>query len=81
MLPFAASTTRAKPKIPNAIPPHIIDADLVMQTIADVLKKVAEYSISNREEFEALVRKNLDMQQTDKSKKQQKRIPQITNTP
>ena len=36
------------------------------------------YSISNREEFEALVRKNLDMQQTDKSKKQQKRIPQIT---
>ena len=45
---------------------HIIDADLVMQTIADVLKKVAEYSISNREEFEALVRKNLDMQQTDK---------------
>ena len=28
--------------------------------------------------FEALVRKNLDMQQTDKSKKQQKRIPQIT---
>ena len=44
----------------------------------DVEKIQREYSISNREEFEALVRKNLDMQQTDKSKKQQKRIPQIT---
>ena len=36
------------------------------------------YSISNRAEFEALVKKNLAMQQTDQTKKQQKRIPQIT---
>ena len=33
---------------------------------------------SNWAEFEALVKKNLAMQQTDKTKKQQKRIPQIT---
>ncbi len=39
---------------------------------------MAEYSISNRAEFEALVKKSLAMQQTDKTKKQQKRIPQIT---
>ena len=41
-----------------------------MQTIAEVLKKIEDYSISNRAEFEALVKKNLVMQQ--------KRIPQIT---
>ena len=75
---FCSEYHKGKAKNPKCNSPHIIDADLVMQTIADVLKKVAEYSISNREEFEALVRKNLDMQQTDKSKKQQKRIPQIT---
>ena len=56
----------------------IIDADLLMQTIAEVLKKIEDYSISNRAEFEALVKKNLAMQQTDQTKKQQKRIPQIT---
>lgn len=43
-----------------------------------MLKKIEDYSISNRAEFEALVKKNLAMQQTDKTKKQQKRIPQIT---
>ena len=49
-----------------------------MQTVAEVLKKIEDYSISNRAEFEALVKKNLAMQQTDQTKKQQKRIPQIT---
>ena len=39
-----------------------------MQTIAEVLKKIEDYSISNRAEFEALVKKNLAMQQTDQSK-------------
>ena len=77
MLPIAASTTREKQK-PQCNSPHIIDADLLMQTIAEVLKKIEDYSISNWAEFEALVKKNLAMQQTDKTKKQQKRIPQIT---
>ena len=45
-----------------------------MQTVAEVLKKIEDYSISNRAEFEALVKKNLAMQQTDQTKKQQKRI-------
>lgn len=49
-----------------------------MQTVADVLRKIADYSISNRADFEALVKKSLAIQQTDKVKKQQKRIPQIT---
>ena len=58
---FCSEYHKGKAKNPKCNSPHIIDADLVMQTIADVLKKVAEYSISNREEFEALVRKNLDI--------------------
>ena len=77
-MPIAASTTRGKPKTPKCHSPHIIDADLLMQTVAEVLKKIEDYSISNRAEFEALVKKNLAMQQTDQTKKQQKRIPQIT---
>ena len=43
-----------------------------------MLRKIEDYSISNRAELEALVRKSLDMQQTDKTRKQRKRIPQIT---
>jgi len=57
---------------------QIIGQNQGMQTIAEVLKKIEDYSISNRAEFEALVKKNLAMQQTDQTKKQQKRIPQIT---
>ena len=49
-----------------------------MQTMADILRKIAEYSLRNRADFEALVKKSLAMQQTDKTKKQQKRLPQIT---
>ena len=69
---------KGKAKNPKCHSPHIIDADVLMQTVAEVLKKIEDYSISNRAEFEALVKKNLAMQQTDQTKKQQKRIPQIT---
>ena len=75
---YCSEYHKGKAKNPKCHSPHIIDADLLMQTVADVLKKIAEYSISNRAEFEALVKKSLAMQQTDKTKKQQKRIPQIT---
>ena len=75
---YCSEYHKGKAKNPKCNSPHIMDADLLMQTVADVLKKIAEYSISNRAEFEALVKKSLAMQQTDKTKKQQKRIPQIT---
>ena len=75
---YCSEYHKGKAKNPKCSSPHIMDADLLMQTVADVLKKIAEYSISNRAEFEALVKKSLAMQQTDKVKKQQKRIPQIT---
>ena len=75
---YCSEYHKGKAKNPKCSSPHIIDADLLMQTVADVLRKIADYSINNRAELEALVRKSLDMQQTDKTKKQRKRIPQIT---
>ena len=75
---YCSEYHKGKARNPKCNSPHIMDADLLMQTIAEVLKKIEDYSISNRAEFEALVKKNLAMQQTDQTKKQQKRIPQIT---
>lgn len=75
---YCSEYHKGKAKNPKCSSPHIMDADLLMQTVADALKKIADYSISNRADFEALVKKSLSMQQTDKTKKQQKRIPQIT---
>ena len=69
---FCSEYHKGKAKNPKCHSPHIMDADLLMQTIAEVLKKIEDYSISNRAEFEALVKKNLAMQQTDQTKKQQK---------
>ena len=71
---YCSEYHKGKAKNPKCHSPHIIDADLLMQTVAEVLKKIEDYSISNRAEFEALVKKNLAMQQTDQTKKQQKRI-------
>ena len=75
---YCSEYHKGKAKNPKCHSPHIMDADLLMQTVSDVLKKIAEYSISNRADFEALVKKSLDVQQTDQTKKQQKRVPQIT---
>ena len=62
---FCSEYHKGKAKNPKCHSPHIMDADLLMQTIAEVLKKIEDYSISNRAEFEALVKKNLAMQQTE----------------
>ena len=75
---YCSEYHKGKARNPKCNSPHIIDADLLMQTVSEVLKKIAEYSISNRADFEALVKKSLDVQQTDRTKKQQKRVPQIT---
>ena len=48
-----------------------------MQTVAEALKKIEDYSISNRAEFEALVKKSLAMQQTDQTRTAET-YPQIT---
>ncbi len=75
---FCSEDPKGKARNPKCNSSHTIDADLLMQTVAEVLRKIANYSISNRTEFEALVKNSLFMQQTGKVKKQQKHIPQIT---
>jgi len=75
---FCSEYHKGKARNPKCNSPHIIDADLLMQTVEEVLRKIADYSISNRTEFETLIKNSLAMQQTDKVKKQEKRIPQIT---
>ncbi len=75
---YCSEYHKGKARNPKCNSPHIMDADLLMQTVSEVLKKIAEYSISNRADFEALVKKSLAIQQTDRTKKQQKRVPQIT---
>ena len=49
---------KGKAKNPKCHSPHIIDADLAHADRRGVLKKIEDYSISNRAEFEALVKKN-----------------------
>ena len=73
---YCSEKHKGKAKNPKCHSLHIMDADLLMQTIAEVLKKIEDYSNSNRAEFEALRKKNLVMQQTDLRPKQQKCIPQ-----
>jgi DNA invertase Pin-like site-specific DNA recombinase len=75
---FCSEYAKGKAKKPNCDTPHRIDADVLLESIASVLRKIAEFSLSNKAEFEALVKNSLAMQQTDETKKQQKRIPQIT---
>ncbi|MCL2153992.1 MAG: DUF4368 domain-containing protein, partial [Oscillospiraceae bacterium] len=75
---FCSEYAKGKAKNPKCNTPHRIDADVLLQNIANLLRKIAEYSLRNKEDFEALVKNSLAMQQTDEMKKQQKRIPQIT---
>ena len=57
---------------------HQIDADMHMQNIANLLSKIAKFSLDNKDKFEALVKESLAMKKTDELKKQQKRVPQVT---
>ena len=45
---YCSEYHKGKAKNPKCHSPHIIDADLLMQTVAEVLKKIEDYSISNR---------------------------------
>ena len=48
---YCSEYHKGKAKNPKCHSPHIIDADLLMQTVAEVLKKIEDYSISNRAEL------------------------------
>ena len=77
---IARCSEYAKGKMKNAQCPtqHQVDANALLQNIADILSKIAKYSLKNKAKFEKMVIDSLAMQRTDEVKKQQKRIPQIT---
>ncbi len=75
---YCSEYAKGKAKHPKCHSPHRIDVDDVMENITEVLRKIAQYSLANKEEFEALVKSSLAKEQTEEIKKQQKRIPQIT---
>ena len=76
---YCSEYAKGKAKHPKCHSPHRIDVDDVMENLTEVLRKIAQYSLANKEEFEALVKSSLAKEQTEEVGKQQKRIPQITD--
>jgi len=76
---YCSEYAKGKAKHPKCHSPHRIDVDDVMENLTEVLRKIAHYSLANKEEFEALVKNSLAKEQTEEIKKQEKRIPQITD--
>ncbi len=74
---YCSEYAKGKAKHPKCNSPHRIDVDCVMQNIAEVLRKIAQFALANKAEFEAMVKNSLAQEQTDETKKQQKRMPQI----
>ena len=76
---YCSEYAKGKAKHPKCHSPHRIDVDDVMENLTEVLRKIAKFSLENKEEFESLVKNSLAKEQTEEIKKQKKRIPQITD--
>ena len=76
---YCSEYAKGKAKHPKCHSPHRIDVDDVMENIAEVLRKIAQYSLENKTEFEKLVKESLYKEQTEEVKRNQKRMPQITD--
>ena len=76
---YCSEYAKGKAKHPKCNSPHRIDVDEVMENIAEVLRKIAQYSLENKTEFEKLVKDSLYKEQTEEVKKNQNRMPQITD--
>ena len=76
---YCSEYAKGKAKHPKCNSPHRIDVDEVMENIAEVLRKIAQYSLENKTEFEKLVKESLYKEQTEEVKRNQKRMPQITD--
>ena len=76
---YCSEYAKGKAKHPKCSSPHRIDVDEVMENIAEVLRKIAQYSLENKADFEKLVKGSLYKEQTEEFKKNQKRMPQITD--
>jgi len=58
--------------------PHRVDADTVMELVAEVLRRVAEIAITDKAAFRKSVIEKLSAQQTTDTKKQKKRLAVVT---
>ena len=76
---YCSEYAKGKAKHPKCNSPHRIDVDEVMETLKEVLRKIAQYSLENKAEFEKLVKESLYKEQTEEVKKNQKSMPQITD--
>ena len=76
---YCSEYAKGKAKHPKCNSPHRIDVDEVMETLKEVLRKIAQYSLENKAEFEKLVKESLYKEQTEEVKRNKKRMPQITD--
>ena len=67
---YCSEYAKGKAKHPKCHSPHRIDVDDVMENLTEVLRKIAQYSLANKEEFEVLVKSSLAKEQTEEIKKQ-----------
>ena len=51
---YCSEYAKGKAKHPKCNSPHRIDVDDVMENLTEVLRKIAQYSLANKGEFEAL---------------------------
>ena len=57
---YCSEYAKGKAKHPKCNSPHRIDVDDVMETITEVLRKIAQYSLANKEEFENELTKDIE---------------------
>lgn len=60
---YCSEYAKGKAKHPKCNSPHRIDVDDVMETITEVLRKIAQYSLANKGEFEALAESYSDFEE------------------
>lgn len=72
---YCSEYAKGKAKHPKCHSPHRIDIDDVMEALTEVLRKIAKFSLENKEEFESLVKNSLAKEQTEEVGKQKKAYP------
>lgn len=66
---YCSEYAKGRAKHSKCHSPHRIDVDDVMENITEVLRKIAKFSLENKEEFEALIKSSLAKEQTEEIKK------------
>ena len=60
---YCSEYAKGKAKHPKCNSPHRIDVDDVMENLTEVLRKIAQYSLANKGEFEALAESYSDFEE------------------